>query len=240
MPVARFARDAALFAACYVALDWASYIDPLGPFYITPWNPQPALALAWMLFGGLQHLPVVLVTVFAADLLVRHAPGGIFVSLVTSVVLAGGYAWIAWILRSLVRGLGLRSLRELTVFVATVVGGTALVGTAFIGVLRAAGLLGQVSLPDAWVRFWVGDAVGILVTMPLLLTVSDRERRTRLAAPRSRSLRMSIATISRPSASSAESASSRNQTEGASARSDANTTRCFSPPESCPGRRGSR
>ncbi len=182
MPVARFARDAALFAACYVALDWASYIDPLGPFYITPWNPQPALALAWMLFGGLQHLPVVLVTVFAADLLVRHAPGGIFVSLVTSVVLAGGYAWIAWILRSLVRGLGLRSLRELTVFVATVVGGTALVGTAFIGVLRAAGLLGQVSLPDAWVRFWVGDAVGILVTMPLLLTVSDRERRTRLAA----------------------------------------------------------
>ena len=139
MPVARFARDAALFAACYVALDWASYIDPLGPFYITPWNPQPALALAWMLFGGLQHLPVVLATVFAADLLVRHAPGGIFVSLVTSVVLAGGYAWIAWILRVRLRGLGLRSLRDLTLFVAAVVGGTALVGTAFIGVLRSPG-----------------------------------------------------------------------------------------------------
>jgi signal transduction histidine kinase len=182
MPAARFARDAALFAACYVALDWASYIDPLESFYITPWNPQPALALAWMLFGGLQHLPVVLVTVFAADVLVRHAPGGIFVSLVTSVVLAGGYAWIAWILRSLLRGLSLRSLRELTVFVAAVVGGTALVGTAFVGVLRAAGLLGQVSVPEAWVRFWVGDAVGILVTLPLLLAVSDGERRARFAA----------------------------------------------------------
>ena len=182
MRVARFARDAALFAACYVALDWASYIDPLGRFYITPWNPQPALALAWMLFGGLQHLPVVLVTMFTADVLVRHAPGGIFVSIVTSVVLAGGYAWTAWILRSLLRGLGLRSLRELTIFVAAVAGGTALVGAAFVGVLRAAGLLGQASLSDAWVRFWVGDAVGILVTMPLLLAVSDRERRARFAA----------------------------------------------------------
>jgi signal transduction histidine kinase len=181
MPLARFARDAALFAVCYVALDWASYIDPLGPFYITPWNPQPALALAWMLFGGLRHLPVVLVTVFAADIVVRHAPGGMFNSLLTSVVLAGGYGWIAWILRSLLRDLGLRSLRELTLFVATVVGGTALVGAAFVGVLRAGGLLGDASVADAWARFWVGDAVGILVTMPLLLAAMDRERRTRFA-----------------------------------------------------------
>ena len=29
-----------MFAACYVALDWASYIYPLGPFNITPWNPR--------------------------------------------------------------------------------------------------------------------------------------------------------------------------------------------------------
>jgi signal transduction histidine kinase len=28
-----------------------------------------------------------------------------------------------------------------------------------------------------WLRFWVGDAVGILVTAPLLLVVADRERR---------------------------------------------------------------
>ncbi len=40
MSVIRYLRDAAVFAPCYIALDWASYIDPVGPFNITPWNPQ--------------------------------------------------------------------------------------------------------------------------------------------------------------------------------------------------------
>jgi len=49
--VAAHIRDAVLFAACYVALDWASYIYPLGPFNITPWNPPPALSIVWMMLG---------------------------------------------------------------------------------------------------------------------------------------------------------------------------------------------
>ncbi len=63
MKVLRYLRDAAVFAPCYIALDWASYIDPVGPFNITPWNPQPALAIVWMMLGGLVHAPVVLATI---------------------------------------------------------------------------------------------------------------------------------------------------------------------------------
>ena len=55
----------AVFAPCYVALDWVSYVQPLGSFNITPWNPQPALAIVWMLLGGLRYLPVVLVASFS-------------------------------------------------------------------------------------------------------------------------------------------------------------------------------
>ena len=57
MKLLHYLRDAAVFAPCYVLLDWVSYIHPLGPFNITPWNPQPALAIAWMLLGGLVHAP---------------------------------------------------------------------------------------------------------------------------------------------------------------------------------------
>jgi len=46
MKLLRYLRDAAVFAPCYLMLDWVSYIHPLGPFNITPWNPQPALAIA--------------------------------------------------------------------------------------------------------------------------------------------------------------------------------------------------
>jgi signal transduction histidine kinase len=182
MSVIRYLRDAAVFAPCYVALDWASYFDALGPFNITPWNPQAALAIAWMMLGGMLHWPVVLATILAAEVLVRGAPGGTFIAVLTSVALAGGYAWMAWLLRALLRGAGLRSLRELNILVAVAAGGTALVGACFIGVLRGAGLLDATPAPDAWLRFWIGDAVGVLVTLPLLLAAADAERRAGLVA----------------------------------------------------------
>jgi signal transduction histidine kinase len=180
MPAARYLRDAAVFAPCYIALDWASYIQPLGPFNITPWNPQPALALVWMLLGGLHHAPAVAVTIYLADLLVRAAPGGIAITAATALVLTSGYAGIAALLRSLLPDLRLRTTRQLTEFAAAVAGGTAIVGAAFVGVLHGAGLL--VADWEAWLRFWIGDAVGILVTAPLLLVAADAERRRALLA----------------------------------------------------------
>ncbi len=178
--LARYLRDAAVFAPCYIALDWASYIDPLGPFNITPWNPQPALAVVWMLLGGLYHLPAVLAAIFAADVLVRHAPAGYAFSALASLVLATGYAGIAAGLHSILGGAAIRRTRELTLFVLLAISATAVIGALFIGVLRSTRLLDAVPMPDAWVRFWVGDAVGILVTAPLLLAVADPGRRAGL------------------------------------------------------------
>jgi signal transduction histidine kinase len=181
MPAARYFRDAAVFAPCYLVLDWASYIDPLGPFNITPWNPQAALAIAWMLLGGLQHMPVLLATVFAADVLVRDLPGGYFIALLTAATLAGGYAAIAWMLRAVLPdAVTLRTARELTVFTVVVTAGTAIIGAAFVGALRGAELLAEVPVAGAWLRFWIGDAVGILVTAPLLFAAVDAERRAGL------------------------------------------------------------
>src|SRR5512134_3782774 len=174
MSVIRYLRDAAVFAPCYIALDWASYIHPLGAFNITPWNPQPALAIIWMLLGGLHHVPAVLATIFVADVVVRHAPGGYWIALYTALTLAFGYAAIAWLLGTRARPmLGLRSARQLTLFTAIVAAGTAVVGAAFIGVLWFAGFLAGTPVLDAWLQFWVGDVVGVLVTAPLLLAVAD-------------------------------------------------------------------
>jgi len=180
MKLLRYLRDAAVFAPCYVALDWASYIDPVGPFNITPWNPQPALAIVWMMLGGLMHAPAVLATILLADIIVRHAPGGYVIAATTAIILASGYATIAWALKSLLSDIGLRSTRQLTIFAVVVVAGTGVVGAGFIGVLSTAGLLAGTPFSNAWLRFWVGDAVGILVTAPLLFAASDAMRRSAL------------------------------------------------------------
>jgi len=178
--IGTFLRDAAVFAPCYVALDWASYIDPVGPFNITPWNPQPALAVVWMLFAGLKHAPAVAATIYLADIVIRHTPGGHAINLATAAILASGYALLALALRGVLKDTALRTARELTLFCGIVLLGAAMVGAAFIGALFASGQLGVMAFSDGLLRFWVGDAVGILVTAPLLLAAADPSRRAAL------------------------------------------------------------
>jgi two-component system sensor kinase FixL len=175
-------RDAALFAPCYVLLDWASYIYPVGPFNITPWDPQPALAIAWMMLRGIQNAPAVLATIVLADLVVRGAPGGYAVVLASAAVLTAGYAALAAVLKRAVRTEELSSIRRLTIFAGTVVAGTGITGSAYVGVLRAAQLLDPAFFSEATLRFWIGDAVGILVVLPLLLTVAEPPRRSAFVA----------------------------------------------------------
>ena len=179
--VGGYFRDAAVFAPCYLLLDWVSYIDPLGPFNITPWNPQPALAIAWMLLGGLLHAPAVFAAVFFADVIVRGVPGGYLLITSTSIVLTLGYAALAWALgRSLRPEPRLDRVRHLTSFVALVAPGSAAIAAAFVGVLFFNGMLEDHAFGPAWLRFCVGDFVGIVVTAPLLLVVADPVRREHL------------------------------------------------------------
>ena len=174
-------RDAVMFAACYIALDWASYIYPLGPFNITPWNPPPALSIVWMMLGGLGYAPILLGTIFIADVIIRQAPGGPLFSALTSLVLAGGYTAIAGTLRYFLKSeCRLNDTRQLGIFIAVTTIGTAIVGTLYVAVLWANDFLVGELFSAAVFRFWLGDAVGVLITAPLLLLAADDSARERL------------------------------------------------------------
>ncbi|MGQ0654537.1 MAG: sensor histidine kinase, partial [Betaproteobacteria bacterium] len=58
----------------------------------------------------------------------------------------------------------------------------AVAGSLFVGVLKAGNVLPAPSFLEASIRFWLGDAVGILVTAPLLIVAADKDRRRALAA----------------------------------------------------------
>ena len=173
-------RDAAMFLAGYIALDWASYVYPLGPFNITPWNPPPALCIVWMLLGGVRYVPVVFAAALSADILVRSAPGGVALAALTSAVLALGYAAVALVLkRFFAPDFRLRDARRLWIFVAVIALGEAVVGVLYVGALWAADFVVGNSFAAAVGRFWLGDTVGVLVTAPLLLIAADADGRTR-------------------------------------------------------------
>ena len=78
----------------FLILDWASFIRPLQGLNITPWNPQPALAVAllmasrrlwWVVIGGL----------LAAEGLVRGAPGDLVVVALAAAALTCSYLAMA-------------------------------------------------------------------------------------------------------------------------------------------------
>src|SRR6185436_17780715 len=108
-PVRTYVRNVVLFAACYILLDWASFIGPLGRFNITAWNPQPALAIVWMTRSGIAQWPVVFLTLVLADVIIRGTPAGYAATAGSSFVLAAGYATIALVLS---RGLRRRDLHS--------------------------------------------------------------------------------------------------------------------------------
>ena len=75
----------------YVALDWISFISPIGTFGITPWNPPPGLSLAFLLRYGTRQGGWLFVAALAADVLVRGAPAPLPVLVAASLLLAAGY-----------------------------------------------------------------------------------------------------------------------------------------------------
>jgi len=179
--LAAYARDAVLLVACYVALDWASSISPLSPFNITPWNPPPALGIVWMLLGGLRYAPVVFAAILTGDLLIRDAPGGLLLSVVSALVLAAGYTGIAAVLRLRFRFDGrLQNTRKLWIFIAVTAVGAAIIGAFYVGLLWATGFYGGAAFFSGVFHFWLGDTVGVLVTAPLLMVAADPAGRQHL------------------------------------------------------------
>ena len=99
----------------------------------------------------------------------------------TSLVLAGGYTAIAGTLRYFLKSDSrLSDTRHLWIFVAVTTIGTAIVGALYVGVLWANGFLVGELFSAAVFRFWLGDAVGVLITAPLLLLAADNAARERL------------------------------------------------------------
>jgi signal transduction histidine kinase len=181
LPLRRALLGAA-FVAGYVAFDWLSYIHPMQQYGITPWNPQPALAIGLLALCGQRWLPAVFVAAVLAEWWVRDAHAGWAATLVIGAVLALCYAAIARALtgRFAVRP-ALDSRRDAIRLVAVISGGALVTGVLYIAALLASGV-GPLERPfAALMRFWIGDAVGVLVTLPILMMLSRPERRAELA-----------------------------------------------------------
>ena len=168
------------YVVVFLVLDWASFIRPLQGLNITPWNPQPALAVAlllasrrlwWVVIGGL----------LAAEVLVRGVPGDPLVVALAAAALTCSYlAMAAALERTLGDGWRVAGGRDVVWFLAIIALGALLSGVVYVGTYAAGGVLPPGPAWAALGRYWVGDAVGMTVTLPILLVAMDAERRETL------------------------------------------------------------
>jgi two-component system, LuxR family, sensor kinase FixL len=180
-PGLRAAAIATTFVGAYVALDWVSYIHPIGQLAITPWNPPPALSLFLLLRYGVRFIPALFLATFLADVLVRGNPVLSPMTLIASALLASGYATVGVALRRWLHGgRSLATLHDLNGLVTAAVASPILVGIAYVGANVAAGHLPAGDFAGALLQFWIGDAIGIVVTTPFLLEFTGNRVGSRL------------------------------------------------------------
>lgn len=161
------------YITLYVFLDWISYIHPVLPIAITPWNPPPGLSLVFLLRYGLRNWPALVAAAFLADVLVRGIPAPLTWLAISSLVLAGCYTWIASMLAGKARISGnFDNLQALTRFLGVILPGTLAAGMAYVAIFTFAGLVPVEAFFNNVLRFWVGDAIGVMVVTPLLLVHS--------------------------------------------------------------------
>jgi signal transduction histidine kinase len=176
-------RLALAFALAYLLLDQISFIYPLQELNITPWDPQAALAVALVYFRGRRWMPWIFLTVLASEILLREIRVPLVGGFVVPLVLTCGYAFIAALLRGpFEMSMDLASRKDLLNMVAALAFGAGVTGTVYVGVLCIAGLLAWTQFAHALFLFWLGDSIGILVTLPLLLLFAEPTRRRELMA----------------------------------------------------------
>ena len=174
---------AIVFVGLYLVLERASFIHPWTDTSITPWNPQVALALGLVLIRGLRAVPALLLAMLLSEALVRQTPAPAAAILVGTVIMTSGYAaaGMAMSRRLSVRG-KIRSLRDFGWMLAILAVAPFLIGGAYVASNALFGLLPWSDFPEAMLRYWIGDVVGVLALMPFFLVLADSNGRRKLAA----------------------------------------------------------
>lgn len=167
-------RPALYYVPAYLLLDWASYLHPVLPLAVTPWNPPPGLTLAFLLLAGMRQWPWVLFAGLAAELAVRDVPLPLIWQIAAVSALVAAYVGLAWVLaRWIDIDVRLRGLRDLTWLIAGSLLAALIAGLAYVGVYTLAGVAAAGDFPGNVLRLWIGDATGLLVVAPFLLTWAD-------------------------------------------------------------------
>ncbi|MDN3920995.1 CHASE domain-containing protein [Roseateles violae] len=151
------------------------------PSYASPLYPAAGLALAALLSLGLRYFPAVLLGSLVVNMLLsieRGQPALLAPALIgvgaALQALFGAWAVRRWVSQPLL----LTEPRDLAKFFALGAGLACLINpTIACLTLRATGALTAEQFLGNWLSWWLGDAMGVLIAAPMVLTLLGRPRK---------------------------------------------------------------
>ena len=175
---------AILFFLIYFGLDAVSYIEPITPFAITPWNPTVGLCVAAAALYGPRALLPIMAAPLLADAVNRGYPLTPLYSVWVGALLAAQTALILFGARYLA-GLAAHArlaTREIRILIATVP--AALVTASLhVGSLVLLGLLPRNQFLESIGHLWVGDIIGVLIVTPFCFLLFKPRLRRAVSLP---------------------------------------------------------
>lgn len=165
-----------LLFGLYVLVAYSSLNLAFAATNVSPVWPPTGLAVACLLLGGLRFWPSIALGAFVANLLSFPASGDVTVNMLASAFIGVGNALEAWVGAYLIQryASGASSFdRLLYVFRFAGIGAVACSISASIGVTTL--VVGQfvpaAAAPGVWLTWWLGDVVGLLVLVPLIVSL---------------------------------------------------------------------
>jgi hypothetical protein len=158
------------FVALYLALDRLSFIGGLHGIGITPWNPSAGLAMALLIIKGLGYAPLVMAAeLWSSATLPIVSLSAVPVFLGSLVVTAGYTGAVAILQRAGFQASMRRSSDVVVMLLVVTIISSGLVAIGFVAPYAAAGVVPWSGFAEAGFHFWIDDAIGIIVLLPLLL-----------------------------------------------------------------------
>lgn len=175
-PTLRIARlwvVAALFCVAYVLVDAATYTFPSLTRAPAPWNPQAALAVVLIALGGLRFAPAVVVAVFASSWLVQDRLALSATSTLAAIAIAAAYCGGGWLLRRFTNWVEHEVTRRDMALFVLIAAATAVAAAALYSFAHTlSGAFDIVGLPVLSLQVVVGEMLGLVVIVPVLLLLA--------------------------------------------------------------------
>ena len=167
-----------LYLASYALLDWLSFISPIAPVGVTPWNPATGLSFAFVLLLGREYVPWLFLAPLVTSALVLDLPVPIVVHVLGAVIVGAGYGIATSILNlpRLAFDRTLSTKHSLVLLITVALVSTGIVAVTYVSLLAAFGLVPSGEFVMTATQLWIGDMIGVTVLTPFLLIVSTRRR----------------------------------------------------------------